>query len=161
MKPTMYELDISKIKNENTQQYNLQNGMAKLVLSLIKALNELLERQALRRFDAGALSDYESENLGLAFISTKMKIQEIADKFGLKSEDLNLTITSAQTEKEKDLPLQQNQVSLVEILDKIIDKGVLVGGDVIISVANVDLISINLLATISSIERLDNIRRVK
>ncbi|MFM8445511.1 MAG: gas vesicle protein K, partial [Methylococcus sp.] len=42
----------------------VRNGLAQLVLTLVKLLHELLERQAIRRMDSGTLTDEEIEKLG-------------------------------------------------------------------------------------------------
>ena len=44
---------------------NLANGLGKLVMTLIELIRELLERQALRRIEAGSLTEAESERLAL------------------------------------------------------------------------------------------------
>jgi len=46
----------------------------------------------------------------------------------------------------------EEQVSLCEALDRILNKGVVVLGDVTISVANIDLIYVSLQAIITSVE---------
>jgi len=49
-------------------------------------------------------------------------------------------------------------VSLVELLDRVLNKGVAVFGEVIISVADVDLIYLSLQVVLTSVETLDEIR---
>src|SRR5688572_27307218 len=46
----------------------VENGLAKLVLSIIELVRRLLEKQALRRMDAGNLTDEEIERLGNALM---------------------------------------------------------------------------------------------
>lgn len=146
--------------NKTSKIPNLQNGIAKLVLTLVKTLTELLERQALRRIDAGTLTKEEVENMGLAFVEIKNKIKEISGEFGLKSEELSLNAGLQEIVSEDKGSLQLlNQVSLVDLLDKVIDKGAMIAGEVKVSVANVDLVVLNLLATVSSIDNLNKIRK--
>src|SRR3990167_9063966 len=45
----------------NLDQDDVKNGLGQLVLTLVKLLHELLERQAIRRIDSGALTDEEIE----------------------------------------------------------------------------------------------------
>jgi hypothetical protein len=71
---------------------NVKNGIAQLILTLIKLLHELLERQAIRRMDAGSLSDEEVERLGLALLKQAQEIDRIRKEFGLEEEDLNLDL---------------------------------------------------------------------
>ena len=46
------------------------------------------------------------------------------------------------------------QVTLVELLDRILDKGVALSGEITIAVADIDLIQIGLRAVIASADRL-------
>ena len=69
---------------------NIEQGLARLVLSLIELLRKLLERQAIRRMEGGTLADTQIEEMGLALMKLEQKIRELADHFGLRPEDLNL-----------------------------------------------------------------------
>lgn len=71
---------------------NIDQGLAKLVLSLIEFLRQLLERQAIRRMEAGSLSDQKVEEMGAALMKLEAKIQELAAHFGLTPADLNLNL---------------------------------------------------------------------
>src|ERR1700749_5149495 len=56
------------------------------------------------------------------------------------------------------MPIEQRQPQvLVDILDKILDKGLVVAGDVKVSLANVELLTIQLLLVICSIEKAEAI----
>lgn len=68
------------------------NGLAQLVLALVKLLHELLERQALRRIEAGELSEEEIERLGLTLMRQTEEIERLAGQFGFTSADLNLDL---------------------------------------------------------------------
>lgn len=69
-----------------------KNGLAKLVLTLVKLLHELLEKQAVRRMEAGTLTEEEIENLGLALMEQTREIERLTKAFGLVNEDLNLDL---------------------------------------------------------------------
>ncbi len=71
---------------------NVEQGLAKLVLSLIELLRRLLERQAIRRMEGGGLSDEQVEEMGLALMRLETKIHEMAKSFGIKPEELNLDL---------------------------------------------------------------------
>lgn len=70
----------------------VEQGLAKLVLSLIELLHRLLERQAIRRMEGGSLTDQQVEDMGQALMKLEQKIRELASTFGLKPEDLNLEL---------------------------------------------------------------------
>ena len=71
---------------------NVEQGLAKLVLSLIEFLRRVLERQAVRRMDGGDLSDADIERMGLTLMRLEEKVLEMAGQFGLQPEDLNLDL---------------------------------------------------------------------
>jgi hypothetical protein len=70
----------------------VERGLAKLVLTLVELLRRLLEKQALRRIDAGNLTDEEIERLGLTFLRLNQRMKELQGVFALADEDLNLNL---------------------------------------------------------------------
>ena len=70
----------------------VENGLAKLVLSIIELVRKLLEKQVLRRMDAGNLTDDEIERLGSALMKLEEKMAELKRAFRLTDEDLNLNL---------------------------------------------------------------------
>ncbi len=76
----------------NLDEGNTKNGLGKLVLTLIKLLHELLERQAIRRVELGSLSDQQVERLGLTLMKQAREIERLQKEFGLEAEDLNLDL---------------------------------------------------------------------
>jgi hypothetical protein len=71
---------------------NIEQGLAKLVLTLIDFLRQLLERQAIRRMEGGTLSDQEIEQMGEALMKLEAKIHQLAEEFGLSPADLNIDL---------------------------------------------------------------------
>jgi hypothetical protein len=74
------------------QPDNVRNGLAQLVLTVVELLRELLERQAIRRIDAGSLADGDIERLGTTFFQLAAEMEKLKAYFGLKDEDLNLDL---------------------------------------------------------------------
>lgn len=70
----------------------VKNGLGQLVLTLVKLLHELLERQAIRRIDAGSLTEGQIERLGLTLMRQAEEIERLRKEFGLDEEDLNLDL---------------------------------------------------------------------
>ena len=70
----------------------LKNGLGQLVLTLVKLLHEVLERQALRRIDAGSLTGEQIERLGLTLMGQAEEIDRLRREFGLEEDDLNLDL---------------------------------------------------------------------
>jgi hypothetical protein len=71
---------------------DVARGLAQLVLTLIELLRQLMERQAIRRVDAGDLDDEEIERLGQALMALEDRMGELKEIFGLEDRDLNLNL---------------------------------------------------------------------
>jgi len=71
---------------------NVEKGLAKLVLTLIELIRKLLEKQAMRRVEAGSLSEDEIERVGETLMKLENKMKELKEIFGLKDEELNLNL---------------------------------------------------------------------
>ncbi|MEM9595693.1 MAG: gas vesicle protein K [Acidobacteriota bacterium] len=67
-------------------------GLTQLVLTLVRLLHELLERQAIHRLEAGTFSDEEIERVGSALQAQAHEIQRLCELLGLELEDLNLDL---------------------------------------------------------------------
>jgi hypothetical protein len=76
----------------NVDSDRVKNGLGQLVLTLVKLLHELLERQALRRIDAGSLTEEQIERLGVTLMRQAEEIDRLRIAFGLEEEDLNLDL---------------------------------------------------------------------
>ncbi|TLX81886.1 MAG: gas vesicle protein K [Thaumarchaeota archaeon] len=151
----MLRSHINKPKTKGGQKINLegeklQKGLAKLVLVILEVLRQILERQAQKRVLSGTLSTQEVERLGLAFMQLKQKVSEISKQLGLNPEELDLTIPSLLSSNNSTSSSLSTTTSLVNLVDKLLDKGAVIGGQVTISVADIDLIALDLLAVLSS-----------
>lgn len=76
----------------NADPATVEQGLAKLVLTLIELLRQLMERQALHRIEANSLSDDEIERLGETFLKLQSRMEELKAAFGLEGEELNLNL---------------------------------------------------------------------
>jgi hypothetical protein len=74
------------------RQDDVKNGLGKLVLTLVELIRELLERQALRRIEAGSLTDPEIERLGCTFLQLSSQMKQLKEQFGLTDDDLNIDL---------------------------------------------------------------------
>lgn len=76
----------------NADPERVEQGLARLVLTVIELLREVLEHQAIRRMDGGTLSEAEIERLGLALLKLNHRMDELKTIFGLTDEDLNIDL---------------------------------------------------------------------
>lgn len=66
--------------------------LAKLVLTLIELIRQVVEHQAVRRMEDPDLSPEQVERMGLALMRLEQKMAEMRDLFGLAAEDLNIDL---------------------------------------------------------------------
>jgi len=71
---------------------DVQRSVLRLVLTLVEFIRRLLERQAIRRMEAGTLTDSETEDIGRALMLLEATVRDLTEKFGLQAEDLNLDL---------------------------------------------------------------------
>jgi hypothetical protein len=76
----------------NADPHNVERGLAKLVLTLVDLLRQLMERQAVRRMEGGSLTDEEVERLGQTFMLLEKRMGELKEAFGLADEELNIDL---------------------------------------------------------------------
>jgi hypothetical protein len=58
----------------------------------------------------------------------------------------------------RNVAIKSKDVTLLEILDRVLEKGVVISGDAVISVADVDLIYLGLKVLLSSVETMEKLR---
>jgi DNA anti-recombination protein RmuC len=95
--PGAFAEELEKIRENLPQRIdanpqNVEKGLAKLVLTLIELIRQLLEKQAIRRMEAGSLDDDQIENLGITLMKLENKMKELQAVFGLDDDDLNINL---------------------------------------------------------------------
>jgi hypothetical protein len=86
------ERRVERTPRWNADPKDVQKSVARLVLALIEFLRRLLEKQAIRRMEAGTLTAEETEAIGVALMRLEETVHDLARRFGLKPEDLNLDL---------------------------------------------------------------------
>ena len=76
----------------NANPDEVQRSVAQLVLTLVEFIRKLLERQAIRRMEAGTLNDEQTEDVGRALMQLEAAVRDIAARFGIPPEDLNMDL---------------------------------------------------------------------
>ena len=76
----------------NSAPENAERGLAQLVLTLVELIRQLMERQAIRRVEAGGLTDDQVERLGQALQRLDARMKEILAEFDLTEDDLALNL---------------------------------------------------------------------
>jgi hypothetical protein len=76
----------------NADPDDVQRSVAHLVLTLVEFIRQLLERQAIRRMDGGTLTEGQTEEVGQALMKLEETVRDIAAKFGISPDELNLDL---------------------------------------------------------------------
>ncbi|MDA2928024.1 gas vesicle protein K [Acidobacteria bacterium AH-259-G07] len=74
----------------NVDPEKVEQGLVKLVLALVELLRQLLEKQAMRRIEAGSLSREEIDRVGRTLMQLEGKIKELQEQFEI--DDLNINL---------------------------------------------------------------------
>ncbi|WBB62905.1 gas vesicle protein K [Streptomyces sp. WMMC500] len=69
-----------------------QRDLAALVLTVVELLRQLMERQAVRRFEAGGLTEAQEERLGLTLLRLDEAMDELCERHGISRADLGLDL---------------------------------------------------------------------
>ncbi|OFW10201.1 MAG: gas vesicle protein GvpK [Acidobacteria bacterium RIFCSPLOWO2_02_FULL_67_36] len=76
----------------NADPDDVRRSVAKLVLTLVEFIRQVLERQAIRRMDDETLTAEETESIGLALMRLEETLRDLCAQFGLEPEDLNIDL---------------------------------------------------------------------
>jgi Gas vesicle protein K len=68
----------------------MERGVLTLVLSLVELLRQVMEKQAMRRIEAGSLTGEEIDRLGCSLMELESTLRELQVRFGI--EDLNIDL---------------------------------------------------------------------
>ncbi|MFB8774705.1 gas vesicle protein K [Streptomyces broussonetiae] len=68
------------------------HDLAALVLTVVELLRQLMECQAVRRFDEETLSPEQEDRLGTALMLLDGRMDDLCEQHGLSRSDLNLDL---------------------------------------------------------------------
>jgi hypothetical protein len=68
----------------------IERGLLRLVLSLVELIRQLLEKQAIRRIEAGRLSPEDADRVGRSLMEVEATIRTLQTQFGI--DDLNVNL---------------------------------------------------------------------
>jgi Gas vesicle protein K len=75
-----------------TQPETVERDLARLALTIVELLRQLMERQAVRRVERGALTAVEEERIGVTLMLLDDRMAHLLERFGLTREELNLDL---------------------------------------------------------------------
>lgn len=71
---------------------DVDSGVAELVLTLVELVRRVLEKEAVRRMEAGTLTDEEVERLGRTLMRLEERMDDLKEIFDLTDRDLDLDL---------------------------------------------------------------------
>ena len=133
---------------------NSKAGLASLVLTLVELIRQLMEAQVIRRMDEQVLSETELDAAAESLQKLEAEILRLCDIFEIDPNDLNLDLGEVGTLLPKTgsyYPGEPSQeASILELLDRLLNVGIVVQGDLDLGVANLNLIQAKIRLVLTS-----------
>jgi len=141
LEPPSEESLIVPIKKSNSKS---EAGLASLLLTVVELLRQLMEAQVIRRMDAGILSDQELNRAAESLRQFEEQVIRLCGVFDIDPEDLNLNLGEIGTLLPKSgeyYPGENSESpSILELLDRILNTGVVLDGSLDLGLAELNLI---------------------
>ncbi|PZO32994.1 MAG: gas vesicle protein K [Shackletoniella antarctica] len=129
-------------------------GLAPLLLTVIELVRQLMEAQVIRRMESGDLNDDDLERAADSLRKLEEQVVSMCEIFDVDPADLNIDLGEIGTLLPKEgnyYPGQKNQSpTILELLDRLLDTGVVVEGDVDLGMAQLNLIHAKLRLVLTS-----------
>jgi Gas vesicle protein K/Gas vesicle protein len=153
--PSDLPLQISP--NENLERRSGPNaGLAPLLLTVVELVRQLMEAQVIRRMEAGELSDLDLEKAADSLRKLEEQVVKLCDVFEIDPADLNIDLGEIGTLLPKNSGYYPGATStnpsILELLDRLLNTGVVVEGNVDLGLAQLNLIHAKLRLVLTSKE---------
>lgn len=129
-------------------------GLAPLLLTVIELIRQLMEAQIIRRMDADQLSEAEIDRAADSLRTLEEQVLKLCELFEVDPADLNLNLGEFGTLLPKAGGYYPGETSsspsILELLDRLLNTGVVVQGDLDLGLAQIDLIHAKLQLVLTS-----------
>lgn len=119
-------------------------GLAPLLLTVVELVRQLMEAQIIRRMEAGELSDEDLDRAAESLRKLEEQIVQICEIFEIDPADLNIDLGEVGTLLPKSGGYYPGETSanptILELLDRLLNTGVVLEGNVELGLAQLDLI---------------------
>ncbi|NER33078.1 MAG: gas vesicle protein K [Oscillatoria sp. SIO1A7] len=137
-----------------TKETGKDAGLAPLVLTLVELIRQLLEAQVIRRMDGNMLSEEELDRAAESLQKLEEQIVKLCEIFEIDPADLNIDLGDLGSLLPKEGEYYPGEStsdpSVVELLDRLLNTGVVVDGSVDIGLAQLNLIHAKLRLVLTS-----------
>ncbi len=138
----------------NTNNLNSEAGLASLLLTVVELLRQLMEAQVIRRMEQQILSEAELDRAAESLQKLEAQVLHLCEIFELDPADLNVNLGEFGTllpQPGAYYPGEtSNEPSILELLDRLLNTGIVVHGDVDLGLANLNLIHASLRLILTS-----------
>ena len=129
-------------------------GLAPLLLTVVELVRQLMEAQIIRRMDNGQLSDEDLDRAAESLRQLEAQVIQLCDLFEIDPADLNIDLGEVGTL----LPTsggyypgeRSASPTILELLDRLLNTGVVLQGSVDLGLANIDLVHAKLQLVLTS-----------
>ncbi|HEY9862614.1 MAG TPA: gas vesicle protein K [Candidatus Obscuribacterales bacterium] len=129
-------------------------GLAPLVLTLVELIRQLMEAQVIRRMEGNTLSDEELDRAAESLRQLEIQVLKLCEIFEIDPGDLNIELSEFGTLLPKSgtyYPGETTQnPSILELLDRLMNTGIVVEGSVDLGLAQLNLIHAKLRLVLTS-----------
>jgi len=138
----------------NSEKSGKDSGLAPLLLTVVELIRQLMEAQVIRRMDAGVLSDEDLDRAAESLKQLEKQVLALCDVFEIDPADLNLDLSEIGTLLPKSGGYYPGETSsnpsVLELLDRLLNTGVVVEGSVDLGLANLNLVHAKLRLVLTS-----------
>ncbi|MDZ8237188.1 MAG: gas vesicle protein K [Nostoc sp. ChiQUE01a] len=138
----------------NVHKLNSKSGLASLLLTVLEVIRQLMEAQVIRRMDEQLLSDSQLDEAAESLQKLEEQVLHLCNIFEIKPEDLNIdlgelgTLLPAPGTYYPGEPSQNP--SILELLDRLLNIGIVLHGDIDLGLGNLNLIHAKLRLVLTS-----------
>jgi len=133
---------------------NSKAGLAPLLLTVVELVRQLMEAQVIRRMEQQCLSESDLERAAESLRKLEEQVLNLCEIFEIDPADLNIKLGDFGTL----LPAAGsyypgetgNSPSILELLDRLLDTGVVVDGEIDLGIAQLNLIHAKLRLVLTS-----------
>ncbi|WP_017721721.1 gas vesicle protein K [Kamptonema formosum] len=137
-----------------TYKLNSGAGFASLLLTVVELLRQLMEAQVIRRMEQQVLSETDLDRAAESLKKLEEEVLRLCEIFEIDPEDLNVDLGELGTLLPPPgtyYPGETSQKpSVLELIDRLLNIGLVVHGDVDIGLANMNLIHAKLRLLVTS-----------
>jgi hypothetical protein len=129
-------------------------GLAPLLLTVVELVRQLMEAQVIRRMEEGALSDTDLDRAADSLRKLEEQVLHLCEIFEIDPADLNIDLGDIGTLLPKSSGYYPGETSanpsILELLDRLLNTGVVVEGSLDLGLAQLNLIHAKLQLVLTS-----------